>query len=349
MFFLPITSRQEGFSRLQVLTAVFVIAAIGAILFAFNLSNSFNITNPLKKTPPKRIAILTASDLQLTAVDGIYAGLAELGYKEGVNVIFNVQNPKGDRELTKKMATEIAASKPDLIVPVSTTATKAVQEAVKGTNIPVVFVDVGTVSELGILDLQRPTGNITGVGTDSTNVAGKRMEILKEIIPAAKTFGILVNPKHVSYEEIKKVHEEAADGLNITVRFYNLTSKEELMQVLQTIAKENPDGVMTTTESLLSANAETIAKALVQAKIPSIDFNEEKGVNAGYLVFYGAQRFDTGKQGARLISKVLKNESPNKIPVEFSTKLRLDINATLAKSMGVTIPQSILRRANKIL
>lgn len=340
---------QKGFARPTLLLAALLAAAIGALLLLVNIVNPSFFSKTMKQAKPKRIAMLTASDLQLTAIDGVKAGLSELGYKEGVNVVFELQNPKGDRELTKKMAADIVASKPDLIVSASTTGSKAVQDAVRGTAIPVVFVDVGTLSELGISDIQHPTGNMTGVATDSTKVAGKRMEILKEVVPTAKTFGILVNPKHVSYDEIKKVHEEAAKALGITARFYNITSKEELPSVLAKLTSDRPDGVMTTTESLISANAEVIAKALSQAKIPSIDFNEERGVKAGYLIFYGVQRFDTGKQGARLAAKVLKGESPNKIPIEFTVKSQLQISATLAKQMGLIIPQSILRRANKIL
>lgn len=341
---------QKGFTFPALLLWLLIAAAIGAILLIIaNAVNPALLSQAIKPSTPKRIAILTASDLQLTAIDGVKAGLSELGYKEGVNVVFELQNPKGDRELTRKMAADIVASKPDLIVSASTTGSKAVQDAVKGTAIPVVFVDVGTLSELGISDIQHPAGNMTGVATDSTKVAGKRMEILKEVVPTAKTFSILVNPKHVSYSEIKKIHEEAAKALGVTVRFYNITSKEEISSVLAKLASEHPDGVMTTTESLISANAEQIAKALAQAKIPSIDFNEEKGVKAGYLIFYGVERFDTGKQGARLAAKVLKGESPNKIPIEFAVKSQLQISATLAKQMGITLPQSILRRANKIL
>ena len=189
---------QKGFTFPALLLWLLLAAVIGGILLIItNAVNPTLLSKAIKPTP-KRIAIITASDLQLTAIDGVKAGLSELGYKEGINVIFDLKNPKGDRELTKKMAADIVASKPDLIVSASTTATKAVQEAVKGTNIPIVFVDVGTVAELGISNLQHPSGNITGVGTDSTRIAGKRMEILKEVVPTAKTFGVLINPNHVS-------------------------------------------------------------------------------------------------------------------------------------------------------
>ena len=305
---------------------------------------------PAPKLPPKRIALLTASDLQLPAVDGLKAGLKELGYIEGENVVFEVKNPKGDRDLTKVLAGEIVASKPDLIVSISTSASRAVKDANKDAArpVPVVFADVGNFEELGIKNIQRPGGFMTGVVVDNVPAAPKRTELLKTLLPNLKRIGVLVNNKHVSYDEILKVYEEGAKKLGLKISWYNVTKKEEVAPAMEKMIAQRPDAFMTTSEAVISGNADLITPLLKKAKIPSIDFNIERGVKSGYLMVYGVSRFDTGKQSARIVDKVLKGASPGDIPVEFALNPTFEISAKLAKDLGITIPESLLSLANKV-
>ena len=329
-------------NRLVLIVVVILIALAGAVFFIAPLAN--NGANKLSK----KAIFLTASDLQLNGVDGVKAGLKELGYKEGIDIAYELFNPKGDRELTKKMAEEIVAKKPDLIVSVSTSASSAIKEANKDAKIPVVAVDVGNFAELGIENIQRPGGFMTGVVVDNVPAAPKRMEILKELLPNLKTIALLVNDKHVSYNEILKTHEEGAKKLGIKLIWYPVTKKEEVPPAMEKLVKAKPDAFMTTSEAVISGNAGLIAPVLKKAKIPSIDFNVERGVKAGYLVVYGIPRFDTGKQGARMIDKVLKGQNPGDIPVEFASTITFEINNVLAREMELKVPDSLLLRANKV-
>ena len=311
----------------------------------------FFVSPPLTEngsSAPKRIGMLLASDLQLASVEGIKAGFKELNLVEGKDFVIDLKNPKGDRDLTKKMAVEIVDSKPDLIVPVSTSASSAIKEANKDAQMPVVAVDVGNFKELGIENIQRPGGVMTAMVVDNVGVAPKRMEILRTLNPALKAIGVLVNPKHVSYDEIVKAHEDGAKKLGIKILWYEVTKKEEVSPAMARLVKDHPDAVMTTSEATISGNSDLIAPPLRKAKIVSMDFNIERGVSSGYLMVYGASRYDVGKQGARMISKVLAGEKPGDIPVEFASALTFEINAALAKEMGVKIPDSLLLQANKI-
>ena len=322
---------------------ILAIAAITALILF--------ISPPLTENgglAPKRIAMLTASDLQLATIEGIKAGFKELGLEDGKDFIINLKNPKGDRELTKKMAQEIVASKPDLIVSVSTSASSAVKDADKDAQITVVPVDVGNFKELGIENVQHPGGFMTGVIVDNVAIAPKRMEILRELLPNLKTIGVLANNKHVSYDEIVKVHANGANKLGIKILWYLVTSKEEVSAAMAKLVRERPDAVMTTSEAVISGNSDLIAPLLKKAKIPSIDFNIERGVSSGYLMVYGAARSDVGKQGARMINKVLNGTKPGDIPVEFASSLTFEINAALAKSFGLTIPDKLLLQATKV-
>ncbi len=270
--------------RRQVIFVILLLAVIGVIALFFSL---FDVR---KAEAPKRVFILTASDLQLNSVEGIKAGLKELGYREGGDIILELFNPKGDMELTKNLAVQMVASRPDLIVSVSTSASRAVKDANQDAKLPVVFVDVGNFEELGIQNIQRPGGFMSGVVVDNVPAAPKRMEILKTLLPGLKTIALLVNNKHVSYDEILKTHEEGAKKLGLKLLWYPVTKKEEVSPAMERLAKDHPDAFMTTSEAVISGNAALIAPVLRQAKIPSIDFNVERGVSSGYLMVYGIAR-----------------------------------------------------------
>lgn len=329
-------------SKKTLLVIVILILAVAGFIYF--------VAPPLKKSAPgpKHIAMLLASDLQLATVNGIRAGFKELSLEEGKDFIIDLKNPKGDRDLTKKMAQEMVASKPDLIVSVSTSASSAVKDANKDAKIPVVAVDVGNFKELGIENVQHPGGFLTAVVVDNVGIAPKRMEILRTLLPNLKTIGILVNPKHVSYNEIFNVHTEGAKKLGIKILWYEMTKREEVSPAMERLIRDRPDAVMTTSEAVISGNADLIAPLLKKAKIVSFDFNVERGVSSGYLMVYGASRFDVGKQGSRMINKVLNGTNPGDIPVEFASSLTFEINGSLAKSFGLVIPEKLLLQATKV-
>lgn len=325
------------------LILIFLVVA-AAIFYYFTTSPSVGV----KVVQPKVVAVLVASDLQLNGVEGLTAGFKELGYEIGKDVVIKLNNPKGDRELTVTMAKSIIASKPDIIVTLSTTAGSAIIDANKDAKLPLIFGDVGNFQQLGITDIKHPGGFMTGVVVDNVAVAPKRMEFLKLMDPNIKTIGILANPKHVSYQDILKASGDGAEKLGIKLIWYLITTKEELSAVMAKVAKEKPDAVMTTSEAIISNNSDLITPVLKAAKIPSMDFNVEVGVKAGYLLVYGISRFEVGKQSSRLVSKVLKGENPGDIPVEFASAPSLEINEVLAKEMGIKIPESLLLQANKV-
>ncbi len=322
---------------------VVIILLAGAGLFWF-------LGKPSKEsTPnPKRIAMLTASDLQLAAVDGVRTGFKEMNLEENKDFVIDLKNPKGDRDLTKKMAADIVASKPDLIVSISTTASGAVIEADKDAKIPIIAIDVGNFKEIGISNIQRPGGYFSAVIADNVTTAPKRMEILKTLISGMKRVGVIANPNHVSYSDVVPTYNDAAKKLNLEVIWYLVTKKEDISGVMSKVVKDKPDGFMITAEATISGNPNLIAPVLKKAKISSIDFNVEKGVSAGYLMVYGVARYEIGRQGARMIQKVLNGANAGDLPVEFISPQSLEINAVLAKEMGIKIPEPLLLQATKI-
>ncbi len=168
-----------------------------------------------------RMGMITASDLQLETIEGFREAMVGLGYNEGVNIIYYIQNPKGDRELTKKLAKDLVAKDLDLYVSFSTTATKAMQDAQKGTGAKIVFGDVGDYTELGLESIRNPGKKNTGVTTGKIELSGKRMEILKEAVPDARVFGIIWNPSRANINQIKKMNEGVIATSDATISGQN--------------------------------------------------------------------------------------------------------------------------------
>jgi putative tryptophan/tyrosine transport system substrate-binding protein len=333
-------------------SVVLLILLIGIIftigLFLFRFVNQPRDQEIKKTVAIKHLSILVASDVHLKTVEGIKAGLSELGYKEGEDIFLDFNNPKGDRELTKSLAKTILSKKPDLIIGVSTTATTSLVAARKelGVNIPIVFIDVGNFKELGITDIKHPNNNITGLIKDDIDSGAKRLEILKEVVPKARVIGLILNPKHISYNDIRAVFSKAAVNLGVQIKEYSASSKEEFPSLIEQIKKDKVDGVITTSDALIFSNASIIAKALSEAKIPSMDLVAEQGIQSGYMMSYGINRFDIGKQGAQIVNKVLSGVDPKTMPIEFASNFKLQVNEKVAQEIGVTIPESVKLRVN---
>jgi putative ABC transport system substrate-binding protein len=292
-----------------------------------------------------RVGMIIASDLQLETIEGFREAMVGLGYNEGVNIVYYIQNPKGDRELTKKLAKDLAAKDLDLYVSFSTTATKAMQDAQTGAKI--VFGDVGDYRELGLESIRKPGKNITGVTTGKVELSGKRMEILKEAVPNARVFGIIWNPSRANFNQIKKLNEEAARDLNISLVVAKGTTEEEIFTSIQTKIKHGEvDGVITTTDSIISGQKEKIAQYLRKEKIPSIDANLEGG--SGYLISHAPSRKEIGEQTAVIVDKFFKGARLDNMPVEFPRMVELHLNATMAKEIGIELPPGLLEQATFI-
>ncbi len=296
-----------------------------------------------------RMGIITSSDVQLETIEGFREAMVGLGYKEGVNMVYNIQNPKGDRELTKKLAKDLIAKNLDLYVSFSTTATKAMQDAQKGTGAKIVFGDVGAYTELGLESLKNPGKNITGVTTGKVELSGKRMELLKEAVPDARIFGIIWNPSRSNFDEIKKLNEDAARELNISLVVAQGTTEEEILASIKSKIKHGEvDVVITTSDATISGQTEKIAEYLRQEKIPSIDCNLELGIVSGYLISHAPSRNEIGGQTAVMVDKVLKGAKIDNMPVEFPRMIELQLNATLANEMGIELPKGLLNQATLI-
>lgn len=282
-------------------------------------------------------------------IDGFKSGMRELGYEEGKNIEYILKNANTNLDIIDKLADELLAEKPDLIAVPSTPGALALK---KNISIPIVFIDVGALSDL-VKNINAPEANVTGVIGGTSEFAGKRLEILKEIVPTIKKVIVSPDKKFPSYNLFMDSIREGALKLGIeVVEFPTQNAKDFISKLPTIINKKNGDAFIyfpgPNNFPLEDKDRKLIVTQLIKEKLPSIDHNMELGANIGILASYGNYRFDIGKEAALLADKILKGAQVKDVPVLFIKDLTLEINLKIAKDLGINIPAYILNQANKI-
>ena len=304
-----------------------------------------------KKIP--RIGFLSQRDAagESTRSEAIRLALRERGYIEGQNIATEYRFTKGKVDRVPELAAELVRLKVDMIVVAGgPTWVQAAKNATK--TIPIVMVGAGADPVVtGLVEsLARPGGNVTGITNLSGELGGKRLELLKEAVPKVARVAVLYDPVNpVTVQESKKILQVAAHSLGLTVQFWEVRSSDEFEQVLAAVSKWRADGLnMAGGGPLLNANRKRIVGFASKSRLPSIS-GSRVFVEAGGLMYYGADSADSYKRVAYFVDRILKGAKPADLPVEQPTKFELVINLKTAKQIGITIPQSMLYRADKVI
>jgi putative ABC transport system substrate-binding protein len=294
-----------------------------------------------------RIAGLVADDQFVPALDGFKKKMAELGYTEGKNILYEFENAKGNSNALKSMAQKLIQSKPDLVVTSSTTATVPVVRAVEGTDLPVVFLSAG--DPLRFVKSYASSGNnLTGISTSSLDLIEKRVELLQELSPKINRIIALSNPKGANYRTYLRLEREAANRLNLGLTSLEFPAAAEgVKKTISLITRELGDALLVPSDLVIVAAAEGIAQQAIRQKIPSVA--PIHTVRKGLLAGYGSDYFALGQQGAVLVDKILKGARPTDLPIEQPLKLNLVINLKTAKAIGLKIPREVLLRADDVI
>jgi putative ABC transport system substrate-binding protein len=274
--------------------------------------------------------------------------LDELGYAEGKNLVFDFHSADGQPERLAALATELVRTNPDVIVTgFGTLTAKAVQAAT--VNIPVVFTTVGDPIGAGIVhSLSRPGANITGLTDQATEIAGKRLQIMQQLIPGIRIVAVLVNPdtpfSALALQDLKAA--AAAGGPNLEV--CEVRTADQLSTSIEAATNAGATGLMILEDPLLVGLRGQIADLAAKLRLVATYGNREF-VAAGGLLSYGTDRRQLYRRAAELVDKILKGEMPADIPVERPTKFELVINLKAAKALGVMIPQTLLATADEVI
>jgi putative ABC transport system substrate-binding protein len=275
----------------------------------------------------------------------VVAGLKELGWVEGKNMGLLVRYADGRPERLPELARDLVAAKVDIVVAVGTDVARLVKNVVG--SIPLVAAVSEDPVAIGLVaSLSRPGGNMTGVTFISSELAGKRLELLKEILPRATRVAVLWNPTHVD-SEVREL-EPAARSLGIKLESVEVRTTEELDAALRALAAAGADAVMVIPSRMINLNAKRIAEFARERRLPAVSM-WSAFAEAGALLTYGPDVPAVIRRLAIYVDKILKGARPEDLPIERPTRFELVVNLRTAKALGVTLPPSLLRRADRVI
>jgi putative tryptophan/tyrosine transport system substrate-binding protein len=269
--------------------------------------------------------------------------LAELGYLEGKNVRFEIRSAEGQAARLEPLARELVAVKVDVLVPYQTPAVAAAKAATR--DIPIVMGSVGDPVGSGFVNsMSNPGGNITGVTGASAELAGKNLEIIKEVVPSARRVVLLANQPDPFHKTLMQYFERAASQLNIEAKTELARSGDDFDRHFIAIKDWRGEAVLVQPSLPLKQVADTATRARMPAICPNEAFTR-----AGGMMAYSSDLSTLHRQAATIVDKVLKGRKPADLPVEMSTKFRLIVNASAAKAIGLSIPPLLLSRADEVI
>lgn len=279
-------------------------------------------------------------------VEALRNGLRDLGYVNGKNIII-VYRWAERSEQTFELATELVRLKVDVIFAPASTQVEPARRATD--SIPIVFAQHADPVGLGdVASLSRPGGNITGMSMLLTEISVKELEILKETLPHAAKIGILWNPTTPSHPTAVAALQAASEKLGVQLILVPAGAVSELQDAVATMARERADGVLVLSSPLYNTQSAMLASSLIEHRLPAISANRAN-VNAGGLMSYGADLDDLYRRAAAYIDKIFKGERPADLPVEQASKYRMVVNMKTAKGLGITIPATVLARADEVI
>jgi putative tryptophan/tyrosine transport system substrate-binding protein len=300
-----------------------------------------------ERTWPVKIGALTASWGPTPQMVGLRDGLLALGYREGEQFVIGVRFTQGNQALLLEAAQGLVRDGSDLLFPTEANAARAAQRAT--TRIPIVFAAVGgDPVELGLVrSVARPGGNITGVTDGDLELNPKRLEIFKDLIPGLKRVLFLYDPSDPHAAAAARAYRDGARQLGVTLMERPVRTEAEARTTLARLRKAEVDGIVSPPTTALNIPGIAL-DATLERSLPTM-FNAAFMVERGGLVSYGPDWYESGRQAARLVDKIVRGEDPGRIPVEANPKVELAINVRTAKVLKLAIPPSLLQRANRLI
>ena len=318
--------------------------ALSAVLFALCVSVGAQQPKNVRRVGYLNLGASSSAGPNLKAFQ---QGLRELGYVEGENIRVEYRYAEGSVESLAKLAAELVNLKVEVIVATSTQAIDAARRTTK--TIPIVFpITIDPVASAFVASLARPGGNLTGLTTLNQDVAGKRVELLKEAIPRISRVAALSNPTNSGSLFALKETETAANHLGIRTQILKVRSAHELEGTFRAAIKEQAGALIVIPDNLFNTRSERISDLATKSRLPIMS-GDSRSVNAGGLMYYGANLPDLFRRTATYVDKILKGAKPADLPVEQPKKFEFVINLKTAKQIGLIIPPNVLARADKVI
>jgi ABC-type uncharacterized transport system substrate-binding protein len=320
-----------------------LIAALALALFAWSLS-----ADAQRPTRVPLVGILSDEGISFEVSFGPFAqGLRDLGYLEGQNIAFERRSSAGKNEILPRLADELIRLQPDVILAIGTAAALAAKSATH--TIPIVF--TRTADPIGsglVLSLAQPGGNLTGVSDQMVETGAKRLELLVTAVPDAKRMGVLRDPDApASGPELAEI-ERAAHSLDHEVIPVDVRGPEGLESAFLAMADRRAGALIVVPGTVIADNMQRIVELTAKARLPAMG-TSRRFVEAGGLMSYAPENTYKFRRAAAYVDKILKGAKPSDIPVEQPTKFELVINLKTAKALGLTLPYTLLGRADEVI
>ena len=321
--------------------AAFVVAAVIACAFSHAAAQ--------KREPMPRVGILTPAPTATAKPvwDAFREKMKELGYIEGKNVVYEYRSAEGQLDRLPQLVAELVNLPVKVMVVANTSGNLAAKKATK--TIPIVMVGVGDPFRVGLVsNLGKPGGNITGFTNLSGELAAKRFQLLKELVPAATRIGAIGNPGDPNVLIQIQDDESAARALKVQFRLFTVTDAAQLETAFEEARTWRAQALMRLADPLqASLRARTIELA-AKNRIP-VMYSSRADVEAGGLIGYGVDIVDTYKRAAAYVDRILKGAQPGELPIQQPMKLELAVNLKAAEALSIKIPQTILSRADAVI
>jgi putative ABC transport system substrate-binding protein len=310
---------------------------------------SFCLVEAQQPTKVRKIGFLSQSG-GLSAspsafIEAFRQGMRELGYIEGQNIVIEFRSAERGTQLAQ-LATQLVEEKVELIVAAGPGA-NAANRTTK--TLPIVFTFSGDPIEAGFIDsLARPGRNMTGITWLSFELAGKRLEILKEVVPRVSRVGVLASPAHPGEQRELKEAQSTARALGTTLLYHQVKDTADVTAALDAILKEKANALLIFPDPLTNGHRTQIVEFAIKHRLPSM-FGRKEPVEGGGLISYGAKLEEVYRRIPAHVDKILKGAKPADVPTELPTKFELFINLKTAKEIGITMPPNLLARADRVI
>lgn len=293
-----------------------------------------------------RIGVVLYGGVYYAALEGLRDGLTERGLEEGKHFVFHVRETKGDLRSDEAAASALERELVDVIFTVTAPITAAAKRGTK--SVPIVFYAGSDPVQMGFVEtFGKPGGRLTGVHSRFANLAAKRLELLKEMIPGLRRVVTFYRPGNPANVEVMKTLRDAGRKLNVELMERYVASVEELRAGLQALRPGEADAFFSQ-DGMVISQAQLVIDTLSTKKLPTI-FNDREMVIKGGLASYGTSYHAFGRLAAGKVERILRGAHPGDLPVEQLDRLYLVVNLKTANALGLTIPPSVLARADEII
>ena len=303
--------------------------------------------NAQSKTPLIGFMGNSTAALEANLVDAFREGLREHGYEEGRNIVIEYRWADGKYERFPALVAELIAAKVEVIVTAGTPAALAMKKAT--TTVPLVMVAVGDPVGTGLVpSLARPGANLTGLSSVAPDLEGKRLQLLREVVPALSHVAMFINSLNPFHVSSMRQARAAAQTMGIKLQLHDIRKSEDLDDAFAAIRKERPDAVLILADRVFLHNRERMIDFTKEQRLPNVNAYKEL-VEVGGLMSYGPSYEDMHKRAAIYVDKILKGAKPADLPIEQPSKFTFIVNLKAAKALGVTVPSQLLGLADELI